>query len=153
MPACAGSRGALMSCCETLHHEPGSATEASGVVCSAVLGAVRSRGSSGTARAIDFLFPSSFNFTVEEQAHHAQHEAEHTADRLKALANDTSWTAREAKFLSIAITPLTLLTSVFAVTAAYLEVQNGRMLVGKAAMLKENLAEAAGLDDDSDDQT
>ncbi|CAJ1451434.1 unnamed protein product, partial [Effrenium voratum] len=83
-------------------------------------------------QATSFLFadrPAAFNYTVEEAAHHAQHADEESKSIQKALAKDHSVTAEEAKFLSVLAGPLTFLTSIFAITAAYLEVQNGWMLV------------------------
>ncbi|CAE7242142.1 Klhl12, partial [Symbiodinium necroappetens] len=82
---------------------------------------------------------TSFNYTVEEAAHHAQHANEDALAMKKALAKDHSLTAQEARFFSMLSTPLTFLTSTFAITAAYLEVQNGWMLAQKAKMLKETL--------------
>eukprot|EP00931_Biecheleriopsis_adriatica_P097945 TRINITY_DN71830_c0_g1_i1.p1 TRINITY_DN71830_c0_g1~~TRINITY_DN71830_c0_g1_i1.p1 ORF type:complete len:185 (-),score=51.18 TRINITY_DN71830_c0_g1_i1:76-588(-) len=89
-----------------------------------------------------FIFApaTSFNFTVEEAAHDAHHASDDAKAISKELANDTSFTAEEAKFLAFITGPLTFLTSIFAITAAYLEVQNGLMLTKKAQMLKEDLA-------------
>mmetsp|Transcript_134967 Transcript_134967/g.190829 ORF Transcript_134967/g.190829 Transcript_134967/m.190829 type:complete len:164 (+) Transcript_134967:50-541(+) len=86
---------------------------------------------------------TSFNYTVEEAAHHAQHANEDALAMKKALAKDHSMTAQEARFFSMLSTPLTFLTSTFAITAAYLEVQNGWMLAQKAKMLKEDIAHGA----------
>ena len=80
---------------------------------------------------------------MEEAAHHAQHANEDAAAIKKALAKDSSLTAQEARFFSVLATPLTFLTSTFAITAAYLEVQNGWMLAQKAKMLKEDIAHGA----------
>ncbi|CAE7539812.1 unnamed protein product, partial [Symbiodinium pilosum] len=98
--------------------------------------------SSSRATAHNFLCAprTSFNYTVEEAAHHAQHANEDAAAIKKALAKDSSLTAQEARFFSVLATPLTFLTSTFAITAAYLEVQNGWMLAQKAKMLKEDIA-------------
>eukprot|EP00434_Breviolum_minutum_P005625 symbB.v1.2.004961.t1/scaffold284.1/size240047/1 len=81
--------------------------------------------------------PTAYNFTVEEAAHAAHHSNEEQMAIKKALAKDHSITAEEAKFFSLISGPLTFLTSMFAVTAAYLEVQNGWMLSQKAKMMKE----------------
>ncbi|CAK9050322.1 unnamed protein product [Durusdinium trenchii] len=71
---------------------------------------------------------AAFNYTVEEAAHAAHHSNEEQRVLKKALAKDHSLTAEEAKFFSFISGPLTFLTSMFAITAAYLEVQNGWML-------------------------
>mmetsp|Transcript_33800 Transcript_33800/g.54137 ORF Transcript_33800/g.54137 Transcript_33800/m.54137 type:complete len:184 (+) Transcript_33800:2-553(+) len=87
--------------------------------------------------------PTAYNFTVEEAAHAAHHSNEEQRALRKAMAKDHSLTAEEAKFFSLLSGPLTFLTSMFAITAAYLEVQNGWMLSQKAKMKKEEIAHAA----------
>mmetsp|Transcript_6068 Transcript_6068/g.10880 ORF Transcript_6068/g.10880 Transcript_6068/m.10880 type:complete len:173 (-) Transcript_6068:40-558(-) len=83
---------------------------------------------------------SAFNATVEGQAHAAAHAEEHNLANAKALKNDTSLEAQEAKFLTIIVAPITLLTTTLAVSAAFMEAQCGRFLVRKADLVKQMTA-------------
>lgn len=85
-------------------------------------------------------WPSAFNFTVEEQAHAAQHSQAEADAAARELKDDHSLTAEEAKFLTWLSAPLTLLTGGLACSAAYMETKCGWFLSRKAKRVLEQIA-------------